>query len=80
MERYSTRTAESTRAYLGRHQKTQVITMLLEIKKPLLLLRSSGLGSGVGVFLGEALDAPCGVDQLLFAGEKGMATRADFHP
>jgi len=53
--------------------------MLVEIKKPRLLLRGSGLGSGVGVFLGESLDAPGGVDQLLFAGEKGMATRANFH-
>ena len=50
---------------------------VVEIKK--LLLRGSSLGSGVGVFLREALDAPGGVDKLLFAGEKGMAVRADFH-
>ena len=51
---------------------------VVEIKK--LLLRGSGLGSGIGVFLRKALDAPGGVDKLLFAGEKGMTTRANFHP
>lgn len=35
-------------------------------------------GSGVGVLLGEALDAAGGVNQLLLAGEEGMAARADF--
>src|SRR5260370_15548384 len=39
----------------------------------------SGLGSGVGVLLGEALHAAGGVNQLLFAGEEGMAIRADFY-
>jgi hypothetical protein len=53
--------------------------MLVEITKPQLLLRGSGLGSSVGVFLGESLDAPGGVDQFLLAGEKGMATRANFY-
>ena len=38
----------------------------------------SGLGGGVGVLLGETLDAAGGVNQLLLAGEEGMATRADF--
>ena len=55
------------------------MTLLQEIKEPL-LLRGPGLGSGIGVFLRESLDAACGVDKLLFAGEKGMATRANFHP
>ena len=55
------------------------MTLLEEIKQPL-LLRGSGLGSGVGVFLRESLDAARCVDKLLLAGEKGMATRADFHP
>ena len=50
-----------------------------EREEAALLLRGSGLGSGVGVFLGEALDASGGVDQLLFASEKRMAIRADFH-
>jgi hypothetical protein len=37
------------------------------------------LGGGVGVFLGEAFDAAGGVNQLLLAGEEGVAIRADFH-
>ena len=41
-------------------------------------LASFDFGSGVGVLLGEALDAAGGVNQLLLAGEKGMAARADF--
>ena len=77
MERYSTRTAQSTRAHLRRQQKMRHENVV-EIKK--LLLRGSGLGSGIGVFLRESLDAASGVDKLLFAGEKGMATRANFHP
>ena len=77
MERYSTRTVNGTRAHLRRHQKMRHDNVV-EIKQ--LLLRGSGLGSGVGVFFGEALDAPCGVDELLFAGEKGMTARADFYP
>lgn len=32
-----------------------------------------------GVLFLEALDAPRGVHQLLFAGEKGMAARTNFH-
>jgi hypothetical protein len=52
--------------------------MLAEEKR--LLLCGSGLGSGVGVFLRESLDAPGGVNQLLFAGEERMTTRANFHP
>ena len=36
------------------------------------------LGSSVGVLLGEALDAAGGVNELLLAGEEGMAIRADF--
>jgi hypothetical protein len=56
------------------------MTILVEIEKLRLLLRGDGLGSGVRVFLRESLDAPCSVDKLLLAGEKGMATRANFHP
>src|SRR5712692_4781391 len=43
------------------------------------LLGGAGFGSGVGVLLGEALDAAGGVNELLLAGEEGMAVRADFH-
>jgi hypothetical protein len=53
--------------------------MLVERKKLRLLLRGSGLGGGIGVFLGESLDASGGVDKLLFAGEKGMTAGANFH-
>jgi len=35
-------------------------------------------GSSVGVLFGEALDAAGGVNELLLAGEEGMAVRADF--
>ena len=45
----------------------------------LLLFGSAGLGSGVGVLLGEAFDAACGVQELLLASEERMAIRADFH-
>jgi hypothetical protein len=48
-------------------------------EKRRLLLRGSSLGGGVGVLLRESLDAAGGVDKLLFASEKGMATRANFH-
>src|SRR5271169_5899958 len=41
-------------------------------------LASFDFGSGVGVLLGEALDTAGGVNQLLLAGEEGMAARADF--
>ena len=40
-----------------------------------LLLRRLGLG----VLAAEALDSAGGVDQLLLAGEEGMAVRADFY-
>ena len=43
-----------------------------------LLLGGFDFGGGVGVFLGEAFDAACGVNELLLAGEKGVAARADF--
>jgi len=52
-------------------------------RTPKLLLGGCGLasfdfGSGVGVLLGEALDAAGGVNQLLLAGEEGVAIGADF--
>ncbi len=40
--------------------------------------RGFHFGGGVGVFLGEALDAAGSVNELLFAGEEGVAIRADF--
>ena len=80
MERYSTRTAQGTRAHLSRHQKNARHDNACGSKKRRLLLRGSGLGGGVGVFLCESLDSPGGVDKLLFASEKGMAARANFHP
>ena len=78
MERYSTRTAQGTRAHLSHHQKNAAHDNACGSKKRRLLLRGSGLGSGVGVFLGEAFDAACGVQQLLFAGEERVAIGADF--
>src|SRR6266704_2785256 len=44
-----------------------------------LLLGGASFGGGVGVLLGEALDAAGGVDQFLLAGEERVATGADFH-
>ncbi len=49
----------------------------------LLLLRGCrfagfDFGGGVGVLLGEALDAAGGVHEFLLAGEEGVAIRADF--
>src|SRR5260370_3637546 len=43
-----------------------------------LLLGGFDFCSGVGIFLGETLDAAGGVNQLLLAGEEGGAIRADF--
>jgi hypothetical protein len=42
----------------------------------MLLLACSG--GNVSVLLVKTLDAPGGVDELLFAGEKRVAARADF--
>ena len=44
-----------------------------------LLLGCGCFGGGLGVLLLEALDAAGGVHELLFAGEEGMAIRANFH-
>lgn len=44
-----------------------------------LLLGGAGFGGGVGVFLGEALNAPGGVQEFLLTGEERVAIRADFH-
>jgi hypothetical protein len=43
-----------------------------------LLLCGCGFRGGIGVLLGEALDAASGVDELLLAGEKWVAVGADF--
>jgi hypothetical protein len=47
-------------------------------RTPKLLLGGFSFGGGVGVLLGEALDASGGVNQLLLAGEEGVTIRADF--
>src|SRR5713226_2801090 len=44
-----------------------------------LLFGGSCFCGGVGVFLGEALDPARGVQELLLAGEEGMAIGADFN-
>src|SRR5690349_3099071 len=44
-----------------------------------LLFGRSGFGGGVGILFGEALYTARGVKQFLFAGEEGVAIRADFH-
>ena len=44
-----------------------------------LFFSGAGFGGGVGVFLGEALDAAGGVHKFLLAGEERVAIRADFH-
>ena len=44
-----------------------------------LLFGGGGFGCGVGVLLGEALDAAGSVNQLLLAREEGMTVRAYFH-
>lgn len=52
--------------------------MFVEIQERPLLLCGCGLGGSVGVFFREALHAPGGVDELLFAGKKWMTTGANF--
>src|SRR5215469_2852719 len=49
-----------------------------EFRIPGLLLGGARFGSGVGVLLGEALDAARRVHQLLLTGVKRVAVRADF--
>src|SRR5689334_16930207 len=43
-----------------------------------LLFSGCGLRGGIGVLLGEALDAASGVDEFLLASEERVAVRADF--
>jgi hypothetical protein len=43
-----------------------------------LLLGGCGFRGGIGVLLGETLDAASGVDEFLLAGEKWVAVGADF--
>ena len=66
-----------------RRDRLGVCPLNRSVEKTARLLFCSGLGgfdfgSGVGVFLGEAFDAACGVNQLLFASEERVAIRADF--
>ena len=44
-----------------------------------LLFGGTRFGGGIGVFLGEALDAAGSVHKFLFASEERVAIRADFH-
>ena len=41
-------------------------------------VRGGDFRGGVGILLCEALNAACCVDQLLLAGEEGVAVRANF--
>ena len=44
-----------------------------------MLCGSRAFGSGfLAIALVEAIDASCGIDQLLFAGEERVASGADF--
>jgi hypothetical protein len=43
-----------------------------------LLLGGCGLRGGIGVLLGEALDAAGGIDEFLLTGEEWMAVGTDF--
>ena len=43
-----------------------------------LLFGGCGFRGGIGVLLGETLDAAGGVDEFLLAGEKWVAVGADF--
>src|SRR6185312_7111830 len=72
--------------FVGPGVATEIYGFTLQLKAPavaeafecccgLRLLRSR---LRFGVFAAEALDSSRGVDQLLFAGEEGVATRADF--
>ena len=51
----------------------------MEVSGQRLFLCGFCLSSGVGIFLGETLDAAGGVNEFLLAGEKGVAVRANFH-
>ncbi len=42
------------------------------------MCRGRGLGGFLAVTLVEAIDASCGIDELLFTGEEGVASRTDF--
>jgi hypothetical protein len=56
---------------------------LLAIAAQVRLLLGGGCGLElrrfIGVFLGEAFDAASRINQLLLAGEKGMAVRTNFY-
>jgi hypothetical protein len=42
------------------------------------MCRGRGLGGFLAVALVEAIDASCGIDELLFTSEEGVASRTDF--
>src|ERR1700742_1338872 len=70
----------------GRARKLPLPICLLELEtfpairttEARLLLRASSLRRGVRVLLGEPLDAPCRIDELLLTREKRVAVRANF--
>ena len=43
-----------------------------------MLCRGRGLGGFLAVTLVEAVDASCGINELLFAREERVASRTDF--
>ena len=43
-----------------------------------MLCRGRGLGGFLAVTLVEAIDASCGIDELLFTREERVASRTDF--
>lgn len=43
-----------------------------------MLCRGRGFGGFLAVTLVEAIDASCGIHELLFSGEEGVASRTDF--
>lgn len=75
MERYSTRMAKWT------HQSIRRLDEFPNrgISERRLLLRGFSFGSGVRVFLSEALDASGSIYELLLASEKRVAAGANFN-
>src|SRR5689334_808240 len=71
----ATRRSISKRETRNSAQNTRLASQSnFEFRVPrLLFLGGAGFGGGVGVFLGEALNAARGVHQLLLAGEEGVA-------
>src|ERR1700731_161076 len=73
-----TKTSQSRLKWICRTEKRQQAAALQNLLLGGFDFCGFDFGSSVGVLLGEALDAAGGVNQLLLAGEEGMAIRADF--